>query len=353
MSKKFVIVGPTPPPIGGVSIHVSRLHSLLNRLGLPSVVVSTTSKTSAGGIVGIGHSKILGVFSCRDLYRDSLVVVNSSELHGVLVSVFCKFSGATVVQYFHNARMLERVSKSWFGHLLLKYFLSSLDEVFVVNERIKGLVSSVINQSKPVYVVNPFLPPDSSEFVSVNSLNFKEDVFYVGWCGLGFGPRAEIYGLNFFIEVVERMRALGRNVVPVLAFGDYLELDESIFNELNLAFQENFIVVPSHIPFVSVLPYLNAFIRPTLSDGDAVSIREALALSVPVLATDVVDRPKGVTVFPLGGIGECLEFFDKIFSNKKNSERKLFRGLSNPGVMDFVGQRISPSFLRSIIEGAK
>jgi glycosyltransferase involved in cell wall biosynthesis len=52
-------------------------------------------------------------------------------------------------------------------------------------------------------------------------------------------------------------------------------------------------------PLVPALRLGAIFLRPTLTDGDAVSIREALAAGVPVLASDVVRRPAGVTVLPL------------------------------------------------------
>jgi glycosyltransferase involved in cell wall biosynthesis len=45
------------------------------------------------------------------------------------------------------------------------------------------------------------------------------------------------------------------------------------------------------------------YLRPTRTEGDAVSVREALALSVPVVASDVVGRPDGTILFPLGGAG--------------------------------------------------
>lgn len=45
--------------------------------------------------------------------------------------------------------------------------------------------------------------------------------------------------------------------------------------------------------FLPVLAEATVFIRPTATDGDANSIREALSLGVPVIASDVVSRPKG------------------------------------------------------------
>ena len=47
-------------------------------------------------------------------------------------------------------------------------------------------------------------------------------------------------------------------------------------------------------PLAPALPLAALYLRPTLTDGDAVSIREAIAAGVPVLASDVVVRPPGV-----------------------------------------------------------
>jgi glycosyltransferase involved in cell wall biosynthesis len=41
------------------------------------------------------------------------------------------------------------------------------------------------------------------------------------------------------------------------------------------------------------------YVRPTRTEGDAVSVREALGLAVPVVASDVVGRPEGTVLFPL------------------------------------------------------
>ena len=41
------------------------------------------------------------------------------------------------------------------------------------------------------------------------------------------------------------------------------------------------------------------FIRATTTDGDSVSLREALYFGAPILASDVVPRPDGVMLFNL------------------------------------------------------
>jgi glycosyltransferase involved in cell wall biosynthesis len=52
-------------------------------------------------------------------------------------------------------------------------------------------------------------------------------------------------------------------------------------------------------PLVPALRLAAIYLRPTRTDGDAVSVREALAAGVPVLTSDVVRRPPGVCALPL------------------------------------------------------
>jgi hypothetical protein len=44
-------------------------------------------------------------------------------------------------------------------------------------------------------------------------------------------------------------------------------------------------------------------VRPSRSDGDALSVREALQAEIPVVASDVVQRPQGTLTFPAGDVG--------------------------------------------------
>ena len=47
--------------------------------------------------------------------------------------------------------------------------------------------------------------------------------------------------------------------------------------------------------------------RPTLADGDAISVREALALGRPVVASAVGARPPAAALFRAGDAAACAE----------------------------------------------
>jgi glycosyltransferase involved in cell wall biosynthesis len=52
------------------------------------------------------------------------------------------------------------------------------------------------------------------------------------------------------------------------------------------------------LPFTPALRHAEVVVRPSRTDGDALSIREALHAGVPVVASDAVARPEGVLTFP-------------------------------------------------------
>lgn len=55
-----------------------------------------------------------------------------------------------------------------------------------------------------------------------------------------------------------------------------------------------------HAQALALIGGSDLFLRPTSADGDAISVREALALGVPCVASDVVRRPEGVRLFESG-----------------------------------------------------
>jgi glycosyltransferase involved in cell wall biosynthesis len=55
-----------------------------------------------------------------------------------------------------------------------------------------------------------------------------------------------------------------------------------------------------HASALGLLTCVDAFVRPTTADGDAISVREALTLGIPCVASDVSLRPRGTHLFKTG-----------------------------------------------------
>src|SRR5262249_36853387 len=63
------------------------------------------------------------------------------------------------------------------------------------------------------------------------------------------------------------------------------------------------------------------FVRPTRADGDALSVREALALGRPVVASDVGQRPPGALTFPAGDARAAAETIFRALGNPRTPHR--------------------------------
>jgi glycosyltransferase involved in cell wall biosynthesis len=63
----------------------------------------------------------------------------------------------------------------------------------------------------------------------------------------------------------------------------------------------------AHERALAIVAAADVFVRPTLADGDAISVREALALGRPVVASAVGARPAGARLFPAGDAEACAE----------------------------------------------
>jgi glycosyltransferase involved in cell wall biosynthesis len=51
----------------------------------------------------------------------------------------------------------------------------------------------------------------------------------------------------------------------------------------------------------------SVFVRPTLRDGDSISVREAKALGLPVVASNVGTRPEGTLLFEAGDVDGLVQ----------------------------------------------
>src|SRR6185503_2016808 len=92
------------------------------------------------------------------------------------------------------------------------------------------------------------------------------------------------YGLPLVAEATVRLRARYPQL-GLLLFGpatfEHADLNGSLLVAGELA----------HDTALAVMRRMHVFVRPTYFDGDASSVREALALDVPVVASDTDFRP--------------------------------------------------------------
>jgi glycosyltransferase involved in cell wall biosynthesis len=79
-----------------------------------------------------------------------------------------------------------------------------------------------------------------------------------------------------------------------------------------------------HETCLAIMARSQVFLRPALEDGDSISVREALALGIPVVASSVGTRPTGTILFRNGDIADLLEKIESALGLKRvgHAERR-------------------------------
>lgn len=100
----------------------------------------------------------------------------------------------------------------------------------------------------------------------------------------------EIYGIRFLINFFKNIR---KDYFLIISdpSGEY----SNVLENVNLP--ENIAIIKERHSFFELLKNCNGMIRATSTDGDALSVKEALSLGKNVIATDCVERPNGVILF--------------------------------------------------------
>jgi glycogen(starch) synthase len=115
------------------------------------------------------------------------------------------------------------------------------------------------------------------------------------------------YGFPLLVEAISRLRRM-HPAIGCIVMGS-CEHGEDAFDRLRQASVEDHMLLlgdVEHDRCLSVMGGSDLFVRPTLHDGDSISVREALALGVPVVASRTGNRPDGVRLFQPGDVDDLV-----------------------------------------------
>lgn len=319
MSKKIVLVGRYPPPVGGNTVHIQRLALRLQRSG-HAVSVFDLYARCVVQLSELDRASVLrsrlGFLRCAvELFnRADAAVVHfhisaGSRFYLVAPMLLALTRGAAKrVLTIHSGswiREFQRLSPG--ARWAVTKVLNTFDDIICVNHLQCNVLYQVVDTR--LHVIPAFLPPEpTSEPEPVAARAFLENVdavFVTSGCG------TELYDFLTVIEGVELaasklQQRLGLVIVT------YAYWDPKYWPLVTARAQSSSVAVSlledlSPGEFVSLLLSATGYIRATVTDGDAVTIREAGALGLKVVASDATIRPEGTAVFPTGNAERLAE----------------------------------------------
>lgn len=298
---KIAIIGPYPPPYGGISVHVQRV---LQYLSENQYVFFNSSKTRFEGDVSFyGKIKFIKVWIFLFMRFKLIHAHTTDPFLRILLGIIGQFR-KNIYLHVQGASLTDYMNKTG----IIAFFLRKLVRNFHIIAS-NSCIAVEIQKYHPLSIceLDAFLPPkfDLSVFHSVINKyrNFfcpnRFVVSITGWFNNYLGE--DLYGFDIAIKVIERINKEGNEVYMAVSVNGIK--NTKLFNSFIDYIQEH--DLQEHVLLIreelkEIWPIFMAsqlFIRPTNTDGSAVSIKEALWFNTPVIASDCVPRPKGVILF--------------------------------------------------------
>ncbi len=294
---KIALVGPYPPPYGGISIHIQRLEALLKNNGHEPVVFQNST----------GPRWLVAAWMKWFSY-DVVHFHDISWKNRVLIG-FMGAAGLKVVLTIHGDSLKNQLtSAGWLKRSLLHFSLPRITHIVGVKAEIRDMLLSLGVEPSRVAVINAYLPPVLEQEApiprSIGEFSESHTPLIVanGFGVIPLSKETDLYGIEMTIDLCARLvrdyPQLGC-LFFLAQIGDQNRYDDltTKISRLGLNDRFRFIVGES---LTSALKRATLFVRPTSRDGYSVSVTEALYLGIPALASDVCERGKGVIVFKCG-----------------------------------------------------
>jgi glycosyltransferase involved in cell wall biosynthesis len=311
----LLLLGPVPPPFGGISVHISRLVPLLERAGLSVAVLNHFGSTDAPRVRGALKKNPLNYYLLPKRFRHRMLHYHHSRWpHLIAVALGKGKSQARYIVTLHagdvQKHLPQLVSRVPFVALLTRWALRRFDLIVVVEPSIAAAIRNRVDERR-VELVPAFIEPGADELGSYDAaletfVRGAGSLLVVPAYSIQFRPDGgELYGVDTAVDAFIELAAKLENLRMAVFMARKPERPRSrehlgrLEEKLERAGVRDRVMVVFGLPLAAALRSNATFVRPTRADGDAVSIREAISAGVPVVASDVVARPPGVVTFPV------------------------------------------------------
>ena len=298
----IVIVGAYPPPVGGTSIHIQRLHELLKgshrynpividpyqppSVDITSNPISNVHKTGPLGIISLLKVVIKIKVMQPDIIHFHVSAMTKFIFAGPIFLLFKPSNSKTVITIHAGSLIDELQERNIFIRLLAKYLMLNFDKIIAVNKSLTKFLIKLGCNSEDVYTVPAFLPPTiastfelSSAVTNIHNIK-KRIIISSGYC-------IPLYGLDIIANAFAKSDYIRENYYLVLCL--YHTYNEWYLKKLNQILSK----VPDSLimkdldseHFNFMLKNSSIYVRATDTDGDAVAIREANYYGLSVVAS--------------------------------------------------------------------
>ena len=311
---RVAILGICPPPFGGVSVHINRVMDRFSMQDNALFFWPTERKRFLFPLYVVRLCWWLIIKRPKHLYYHS-TYLSTAVIELVLLIIMRWFIRYQLHIVDHDCRHLYTRAK--LSKRLYRWVAKRATTVICIGQATKKSYDQN-DISGTLCVEDAFIPPihrnaslimqtiPSSIFIFIKEYT---PILLLSVAHLMRIENKDMYGVDMAIRLLAGIT----NEYPDagLIIGLAQIKDKPYFDQLQrhmsaLGISERIYYVHENKELWPLFSYVDLFLRPTLTDGDSISVREALYFNVPVVASDVSVRPAGVQCFKTNDLDDAI-----------------------------------------------
>jgi glycosyltransferase involved in cell wall biosynthesis len=276
---RLLLVGQLPPPTGGVATHLAEIRRAVDERGVAVDLADPRDHTAL--LLKLVRARLRG-----DLIH---LHTNGHNRGSWLLSALC--AGPRSILTLHSGLAPAFIAR----HPVTRAVAAAYAEVIAVNREIAHAVGTdvILAAWTPRSLDFRLAPP------GLGRLRARHRPLFAA--AVAPGPE---YGATLLLDAFARLPHPQKGL---LVYGPG---SRALAGEVGRRGLRGAVALLGELTrerALAVLAACDVFVRPTLADGDALSVREALALGRPVVASSVGHRPEGALTFCAGSAANCAE----------------------------------------------
>lgn len=310
--KRIAVLGPVPPPLGGVAVHVQRVIVKLKAQKCAVFHFDTCAEYRYR--FTLFYLARLTLFLCyrrpEQVHVHTLYLSNGLRELEYIVQLQRRLN-FEILLVEHDCRYLYTKDRAW--HERLNALLPHVAQhVYIGDRTAESFAQNGIIPARKTTVEAAFLPPDLARERAIwatypvglfTFIDRHEKVLLANAFALSLIDGRDLYGFDLCIKTLKNVRKQGIDAGLVFVLGQtgdeaYFALSMHMIKQYDL--QKHIFMVTGQKELWPLMKKVDVFLRPTLSDGASVSVQEALWCGTPVVASDVCLRPREVVLFKTG-----------------------------------------------------
>ncbi len=323
MKPEVLLLGHFPKPIGGVSIHLLRLSSIL---GDRAVSLSFT------GIIGLNVQKVFSIAGLWRLLRGARVLHYHTDERdwkkAFLVACWCLLRRQNYVFTLHSFRV-DSATPSW-QQRCWKFALSHAKRVVCISSEMNSRLQALFPSIKHTVVVPSFLPfsqlemnADMPERIKAFISRYSTNVVFNAYRSSLWNDEP-LYGEDLLLELVRHCQHHHPSVGFTVVFATSDHDDRSLPMIQQLQDSKNVMLLNGFGEFFApVLANADISLRLTRDDGGpSLTVKEAELLNIDCIASDAVPRGESPYLFCSGDVVSLVNVFDEVLQQRSGQGNK-------------------------------